>query len=158
MVENNSQMLKGKRFIWYYWSQAKSAGWSESTDEYKFQGKVSAFRFLDPFAVHKRTVIKKKGKLEWIVIDKVTGLPNVRKKQIWHHDDHPMQIAAQIPSGNPVATRSAASSYNSLYYGTKEKGKGVCLSFDAEISTKLNSCDYAGIVLSSALYYTIKRW
>ena len=136
MVEDHSQMLKGGRFIWYYWSQAQSAGWSESIDEYKFQGKVSAFRFLNPLAVHKRIVIKKKGKLEWIVIDKLIGLPHVRKKQIWHYDDHPLQIAAQTPPGNHVAPAEVPS-FNSVYYGTKEKGKACAFLFDAEISTTL---------------------
>ena len=136
MVEDHSQMLKGNRFIWYYWSQAQSAGWSESLEEYKFQGKVSAFRFLNPLAVHKRIVIKKKGKPEWIVIDKLIGLPHVTKKQIWHYDDHPLQIAAQIPSGNHVAPAEVPS-FNSVYYGTKEKGKACAFLFDAEISTTL---------------------
>ena len=136
MVENNSQMLKGKRFIWYYWSQAKAAEWSELTGEYIFRGKISAFRFLDPFAVHERTVIKKKDKLEWTIIDKVRGLRNLKKRQIWHHDDHPMHISAETTS-NDVATRVEASSYNSVYYGTKEQGKASAFLFDSEISTKL---------------------
>jgi hypothetical protein len=38
-------------------------GLVESTDEYKFQGKVSAFRFLNPLAVHQRIVIKKEREI-----------------------------------------------------------------------------------------------
>jgi len=43
MVNNESQMLKGSRFIWYYWTQVLSANWSENEDFYVFTGEISAF-------------------------------------------------------------------------------------------------------------------
>ena len=61
-VENYSQMLKGNRFIWYYWSQSKGAKLTETETDYLFEGTISAFRFLNPKATHYRKLLKKKSK------------------------------------------------------------------------------------------------
>ena len=121
MVEKHSQMLKGGRFIWFYWSQAKKAEWSESANEYIFTGEISAFRFLNPKAVHRRTVIKRKDKMEWKITDKVGGLPSIKKIQIWHHDEYQLDFAAFV-NANEKASQIECKSYNSTYYGVKEKG------------------------------------
>jgi hypothetical protein len=134
MVENHSQMLKGPRFTWFYWSQAISAQWTELPDGYVFKGEISALRFLNPRAVHQRIVIKKKNKLEWIIVDKVDGLPGTSKKQIWHHDGHRLKLQATLkPNQNAKETKAEAP--KSYYYGLKEKGESTLFEFDSEIST-----------------------
>jgi hypothetical protein len=134
-VASKSQMLRGPRFIWYFWSQALNAGWTESDTEYRFDGAIKAFTYLDPTAVHKRTVIKKKNQNQWVVIDELTGLNRFRKKQTWHHDDHNLTIEA-IADG--VAEQSTSvTSFNSLYYGIKTKGMASAFEFDITIVTTI---------------------
>ena len=140
MVEDHSQMLNGGRFIWFYWSQAKKAEWSESADDYIFTGEISAFRFLNPKAIHQRTVIKRKDKMEWVIIDRVQGLPSMKKKQIWHHDAYQLDLAAFL-NANEKAKQIECKSYNSNYYGAKKKGIASAFVFDSEISTTIKIVD-----------------
>jgi hypothetical protein len=140
VVGDHSQMLKGGRFIWFYWSQAKCAEWSESTNDYTFQGAISAFRFLNPKAIHQRTVVKRKDRLEWVITDKIKGLPNFKKKQIWHHDKHRIDFEA-FANKNEKAKQIESISYNSNYYGVKKEGTASAFVFDSEISTTIKIVD-----------------
>jgi hypothetical protein len=65
--------------------------------------------------------------LEWIVIDKLIGLPHVRKKQIWHYDDHRLQIAAQTHLAIMLHLLKCLRSIQFIM--GQKKRKGVCLSF-----------------------------
>lgn len=56
----NDQMLKGDRFIWYYWTQALGAELTENDDKFMFNGQISAFRQVDNKAIHKRKINKKR--------------------------------------------------------------------------------------------------
>jgi len=135
MVENHSQMLKGSRFIWYYWTQSLLAGLTETDTEFIFKGKIAAFQFLRSDAFHKRTVIKKKNSKEWVVKDEVNGLNNFDKIQIWHHDESPVKF--QALEGNIEAVGNEFESYDSSYYGIMRKGRATAFKFDTEIRTKI---------------------
>lgn len=135
IVGNHSQMRKGSRFIWYYWSQALSARWTETDDTYVFEGEISVFRFLNPKARQKRTVLKLKGENIWTVKDKVFGLKAVDKKQIWHHDDYTVTFTAIADSLG--AMEQHTNSYNSEYYGYKRKGSATSFAFKNEIETQI---------------------
>jgi hypothetical protein len=136
VVDDKSQMLKGSRFIWYYWSHAKQAEWTEAEDAYIYRGELSAFRYINPKATHVRIVTKKKGNLEWIVEDKVDGLANLEKKQIWHHDESNVDLKAVNKQGDSIKAKSCAS-YNSTYYGKKQKGMATSFSFERFIKTTI---------------------
>ena len=85
MLDNKDQMLKGGRFIWFYWSQAKAAELTENGDNYSFSGEVSAFTYIDKGITHRRSIIKKKGKPEWEINDEITNRPSgVQMRQLWH--------------------------------------------------------------------------
>lgn len=131
MVDNYSQMFKGSRFIWFYWSQCIAAKWTEDYDNYIFNGSISAFRYLNKKAVHNRMVKISKRHKHWIVKDEVLQLDNHTKKQLWHFDEAPVTFA----SLNDIFTDSL--SYNSNFYGQKEKGKAIAISFDKTIETKI---------------------
>lgn len=135
MVNNQSQMLKGSRFIWYYWSQSRGAKWYELEDAYVFSGKVSAFRFINRKAYHTRVVAKMKNKHEWHLEDQIKGVPKLRKKQVWHHDDAQIQLKATV--NKKAAMSESCMSYNSTYYGKKEQGKASCFIFDDTIQTTI---------------------
>ena len=55
-------MLKGGRFIWYYWTQTLAYELLEIKDKFIFNGQISAFRQIDKKAVHKRKINKKTNK------------------------------------------------------------------------------------------------
>jgi hypothetical protein len=135
IVDNKSQMLKGSRFIWYYWSQEKEVNLIETDTAYLFEGKISAFRYLKSNATHTRRIKKIKGITEWIIEDKIDNLPVANKKQVWHFDGNKIKFCSKINSLEVEAEDIL--SYNSLYYGEVKKGKGISFSFENEINTKI---------------------
>ncbi|MEN2489805.1 alginate lyase family protein [Flavobacterium sp. B11] len=136
IVDDKAQMLKGNRFIWFYWSQAIKTKLIETESAYVFEGSISAFKYLNPKAVHSRTLIKSKSKLGWEVKDRVDSLKNKNKKQIWHSDENNITFQAAI---NDLEVQSNdVKSFNSLYYGECKEGKAISFSFEKEIITKIN--------------------
>lgn len=131
LVDNHSQMLKGSRFIWFFWTQCITAKWNEDKDYYIFEGSISAYRYLNNKAMHKRIV--KISKLEnlWIVKDEVVQLDSFIKKQIWHFDD------AKITFSTSDEKFTEQISYDSSFYGRKDTGKAISISFEKEVETKI---------------------
>lgn len=70
-VSGKDQMLKGKRFIWYYWVKKASAKWTDNSDNVVFKGEIDAFRHLNGGYKHIRTILKPKNKLQWTVLDEI---------------------------------------------------------------------------------------
>lgn len=135
-VDEKSQMLKGSRFIWYYWTQAQKVNLVETETDYLFEGQVSAFKYLNSNAMHIRKLKKVKGKKEWEVYDRIDNLPNMNKKQIWHFDENQINFDAWVNGKDKVESNNEAS-FNSLYYGELMEGKAISLSFEKEINTKI---------------------
>lgn len=131
MIEEHSQMLKGSRFIWYYWTQKKNAFWKETENEYIFTGEIKAFSFLNKDAAHKRIIRINKYKPEWIITDLIKGLNNYPKKQIWH----PNNIGILIESDQNELMEF--DSFNSDYYGNYTNEKSVFYNFSNKIETKI---------------------
>lgn len=129
-VNHSSQMLKGSRFIWYYWSQAKNVTWQENQDEYIFEGTINAFQFINPKIQHCRKVIISKNQELWKVEDEVTNATNFEKQQNWHYNKTKIKITSD-EIGREIL------SLNSSYYGEKEKGFGIAFSFKDTITTTL---------------------
>ncbi|WP_338409724.1 alginate lyase family protein, partial [uncultured Flavobacterium sp.] len=136
MVNGQSQMIKGNRFIWYYWSQAKEAKWLETEQSYVFKGAISAFRYLNQNCTHSRTITIAKNDLKWVVEDEVTNTKGLSKSQIWHHDNFIWQLNA-ITDRNEVVKGEDTVSYNSDSYGQKENGKATVFLFEDKIKTTL---------------------
>lgn len=128
-VNNQSQMFKGSRFIWFYWTQSRAAKWTEENDYFIFNGSISAFRYLNNKAVHNRTIKIAKNSNQWIINDEVLHLDNYTKKQLWHFDEAPVTCTSL---NNNFAH---ALSFNSSFYGQKETGKAIAISFDKTIET-----------------------
>lgn len=129
-INQNSQMLRGSRFIWYYWSQAKKAIWQENDKEYVFEGTISAFQFIHPKIQHHRKVIVSKNQELWKVEDEVIGSNNLEKQQNWHYNKTKIKIISDEMASEIL-------SLNSSYYGEKEKGFGIAFSFKNNITTTL---------------------
>lgn len=131
MVENESQMYKGDRFIWFYWTQAIKAKWKETDDSYIFSGKISAFRHLRSNAKHERIIYKKKNQLTWIVEDRVTGLKGRIKRQLWHP-------ATNLNISNDKIKPKIKEGFYSSYYGAKEDSDIYVFEFDENIKTTIS--------------------
>ncbi len=118
MVDDLDQMLKGERFIWYYWSEATNVRLSEDTAYYVFEGTIKAFGHLSKYITHTRTVKKKKGSNTWFVQDEVQGLPGGHiLKQMWH-TAFSDEVAVRPLSAEAVPSEKQG--WQSVYYGTKE--------------------------------------
>lgn len=130
MVDNKSQMLKGGRFIWYFWSQKLKADWTENPESYVFEGEVSVYRYLNKKAKHYRKVVIHKNNPSWEVTDKINHLEGYTKKQIWHVNNENISISS---NAKPVSFPS----YNSNYYGVYTKENSLYFEFDQEIKTNI---------------------
>ncbi len=135
MVGNQSQMLKGSRFIWYYWTQKVFSKVVEDDNSFMFEGQIKAFRFLNEKAEHYRRIVKLKGQFKWIIFDRLYHLEGEKKSQLWHIDDFDIQFRA-IEKGR-VLPHASILSFNSNYYGVKEEGKATSFQFKDEIETQL---------------------
>lgn len=131
MVNDESQMLKGDRFIWYYWTQKTESFWKETEQEYIFEGEIQAFKFLNKHARHRRKVKISKNNATWIVNDNLLNLDNYSMKQIWH-PNHP-----KIRFLSEYSNREEMNSYNSDYYGTYTQEESVCFIFNSSVETKI---------------------
>lgn len=130
MVGDESQMLKGGRFIWYFWSQKLMAHWEETETEYIFTGKIKAFCQLNSSATHQRIIRISKDKLEWFVEDELFELDEYKAKQIWHPNEQKLLITSSV---NNIEFNS----YNSDYYGIYTEEKSIYFDFNKKINTKL---------------------
>lgn len=135
MLDDNDQMLKGSRFIWYYWSECVEANLKVSDDKYVFTGSVNAFKYVKEGIVHNRTITKLKGKPEWTLRDEVTGKPEQMSiKQLWHtplllKDKVAICATAKEATLNAIVTDG----WQSSLYGQKEKTEERCFSTDSTV-------------------------
>jgi hypothetical protein len=132
LVDNQSQMLKGTRFIWFYWTQCLAAKWTEDMDYYIFEGSISAFRYLNEKAVHNRQVKISKRDKHWLVKDDLLHLDSYLKKQVWHPNSNELIISSM----NKNSTNFH--SYNSDHYGQLLPKESLFFEFDHSIETTIN--------------------
>ncbi|WP_228429932.1 heparinase II/III domain-containing protein [Chryseobacterium binzhouense] len=128
MVNDESQMLKGSRFIWYFWSQKISASWKETEGEFVFSGKIKAFQFLNKKAFHNRIIRISKLIPQWIVEDDLQNLTDFSMKQIWHPNSNNLIVESEKEKHN-------FDSYNSDYYGSYTEEKSIYFQFNNNIKT-----------------------
>jgi hypothetical protein len=124
---NNDQMLKGGRFIWYYWTQALGAELIENKNNFIFNGQISAFRQLGNKIVHKRKITKKKGIPVWEISDELIHNTNLPLVQYWHPSESffdKFEINAKNLDGSEVSP-IIEEGYYSSFYGQKEIVKQI---------------------------------
>lgn len=135
VVDGKSQMLKGGRFIWYFWTQKEQCSIAETANEYIFKGTIRAYQYLNKDARITRTVRKIKGEKRWIVTDEVNGLSEFEKEQVWHLNG--VQVQFKATEDDHTQSENKITSYNSDYYGIKNEGNGISFSFNNKIETKI---------------------
>lgn len=116
MLDDNDQMLKGPRFMWFYPPKVKSITIEETEDSYCLKGEVACFLYLATNISVERTVIKKKGVPEWSIIDRINNVPDgVFVRQLWH------TMNSNRIDFNSDGGEKRSVKWTSSYYGTKEK-------------------------------------
>ncbi len=130
VVNEESQMLKGSRFIWYYWTNCNTANWIETEEYYIFKGQINAYKHLNDKGIHIRELKIAKKKFEWIVNDEILNLDKFSKKQVWHLDNNQIHI-----SSSKEHTISNEISFDSSFYGQKKEGNAISFSFQKNIET-----------------------
>jgi hypothetical protein len=125
MLDDYDQMLKGPRFIWFNWSQARNAELIEQENCLKFEGSISAFTYLSENVQHKRSVIKIKAEPKWIVEDEITGTDKYNMVQVWHFNPDAINIIsikAKDEDGK-ILTKNDNKGWYSSYYGAREESE-----------------------------------
>jgi Heparinase II/III-like protein/Heparinase II/III N-terminus len=128
MLGGLDQMLRGGRFIWYFWSQCVAASLKATGDGFTFTGQIRAFRQSGAWRMVRRTVVKTAGKPEWKITDELlTPAPGLTLSQHWHflpaHTGH-LTFRATDGSGTDLEAIAEDGWYSSLY-GLREKA-GEC--------------------------------
>ena len=138
-VQDFDQMLKGSRFIWYYWSQCKEAKWEETKDAYLFKGAIIAFKHLNENIEHHRTLKLFKDDSGVEVIDEVINA-RLNCSQIWHSNKLESLEIESISENENLKPESVASYYSSMY-GLNSKSKGIKFIFGNKITTRIKPKD-----------------
>jgi hypothetical protein len=135
VIEGKDQMLKGSRFIWYFWSQAKKATWTETENEFVFTGAIKAFEHIGSNVYHMRTVRVNKKINILTVVDEVENV-NENGWQLWHSNYlSSLDITASI--NDEIVVPEKINSYYSSKYGLKIKSEGIKFIFDKVITTQI---------------------
>lgn len=123
MLNGYDQMLKGARFIWYYWSQSAGASIKETDNNYIFEGTIKAFQQVDKSIRHTRRISKQKGLHSWKVVDELAHNTGESINQIWNPSPEFLRdytIVATDENGNQIPPIMGKGWYAHLY-GKKEE-------------------------------------
>jgi hypothetical protein len=132
-LNDHDQMLKGGRFIWYYWSQALDVDIFEQADANTFQGKAQVYGQLHPEILHLRKVKQYKNEIKWKIEDIIqfpaeSKLPQFTKKQIWNVSPDFFELGFSITTldqfGKEVQPVIKDVFYSTTY-GVKEPAKQI---------------------------------
>jgi hypothetical protein len=139
VIDGKDQMLKGSRFIWYFWSQVKKAGWTETETEFVFNGEISAFAQLGSNISHSRTVRISKGNSVLTIVDAVK---NTKESgwQLWHSNNLGLLDISASVDDKAILPEKINSFYSSKY-GLKIESEGIKFIFDKEITTHIKPID-----------------
>ncbi|WP_229207856.1 heparinase II/III family protein [Dyadobacter beijingensis] len=144
MIEDFDQMQKANRFIWMYWIR-NAEGKSGSADrEFWIESEFEGFRHLGRGIIHRRRVVKAKGRLHWLVEDHVLNVPKgLRIRQLWHPDEkfrEDYQISAVDEKGCALMERTETG-WHSDQYGVKVACDMLVFeSYGRRIRTIIESC------------------
>lgn len=123
MLGNFDQMLKGPRFIWYYWTESISSVIEEKEDRFIFKGKIRCYSYINRNITHTREVVKYKGVMRWEVTDEFEGSSGYSLNQLWHVNNQlkgKLQIKCSDLKKNNLEPNKKKG-WISSYYGLKEE-------------------------------------
>ena len=127
MLGNNSQMLKGPRFIWLNWSNMTKTNLEDKGDYWEFEGTIQAFGHIDKNIHHTRKLRKYKTQLSWEVNDSLQHKEDLPMIQIWNITDDfevKFNIEAFDTEGVEIPKKYVQGYYSGMY-GIKEKSRVI---------------------------------
>ena len=137
MLDDQSQMKKGPRFIWFNWTPEAHFKFEERDDQWILNGKILAFQTLGKSIYHERTMRKMKGSSTWKITDMIINKPEGSKmRQLWHTCDKNI-----LSIGSSCNTRVEKEGFASNTYG--EKIKNLQIEFQTQnntIDTTIDIC------------------
>lgn len=122
-VADENQMLRGSRFIWFYWIKKAKGAILEQKDSFVFEGEITAFQHVKKGIKHQRTVTKKKGISHWVITDKVANAAELEKTIYWHVNPSvadKIKITCVTETGEKLEPNIEDKWYSG-YYGVKTK-------------------------------------
>lgn len=134
MLDNFDQMLKGGRFMWFYWTQLEAIKLEENESYYMIDATISAFRHLDKNCKHRRVVKKKKDDAVWMIEDFIYSDQNNTMQQIWHTtpQNKSRLIFVTKVKENATLTNSETKAWHSPFYGRKESSEQIVFSTNSK--------------------------
>ena len=133
-IDGQDHMLKGSRFIWFYWIKKATGSIVRNGDILKFTTSQEAYRHKKDITLS-REVTKKIDQSEWHVLDRAEKPTGTKLMQHWQVNpavEHQVSIIAHDENGLEIKPLKESSSYSS-YYGVKEPS--IKLTFATETSS-----------------------
>lgn len=121
-VDGADQMLKGERFIWFYWVKKACGELNEDAALYSFRGRIEGFKHLGKGIFHQRIVSKIKKNTCWEIIDRVENTKGRELTVYWHVNPackDQVEIVCDDELGNRLVP-CVQEKWHSSYYGVKE--------------------------------------
>jgi len=122
-IEGKNQMLRGGRFIWYYWVKKSKAKMKVANNKMVFDGVIEAFQYLKNGIKHSRKVEKNVGENQWLVTDSLANAEAMERSVYWHVNPqvfNMIDIQCETEGGSLI-TPVIEEKWHSSYYGVKEK-------------------------------------
>ncbi len=138
-LEGKNQMLRGSRFIWYYWVKNAQAKMVETNTKMLFDGKITAFEHIKKGIEHHRKVEKKKGEAKWIIVDSLIGTTHRKRQLFWQVNPEVfdrLQIDCIDENGNTLKPL-IEEKWHSSYFGIKSKTMRYCFSSTGTMTTTI---------------------
>lgn len=135
-VSGYDQMLKGGRFVWFFWVKHAEGAWKKADGEQIFEGELTGFRHVKRSGYrHKRRVIRKEGEPRWTVWDEIQHNGKEKLHQFWHVNpqlEDRLLITSFDNNGRRVEPVREEKWYSG-YYGEKERS--IRLTFTTETNS-----------------------
>ncbi len=139
MLGDYDQMLKGPRFIWWYWNKEAAGAWKQEEHGFVFKGSISVYSYLGKAIKHRRKVTKLKDQWVWEVEDEILNKPaDLPMLQLWHPSTKAfgkVKFTASDEQGN-ILEPSIEEGFYSSHYGVKETVKDIVYTTSG---TKINT-------------------
>ena len=130
----HDQMLKGGRFIWYYWNKKATLQSKETGEAIEIEASINVYAHLKKGIRHTRKLIHSKTNTEWLIEDSFNDTAGEVMKQLWHIAPEFLdlfEITAEDNKGLTIDYK-IIDAYYSSHYGRKEPSKCIIFTTDTK--------------------------
>lgn len=134
-IGQHNQMLKGGRFIWYYWSQADEVLTKKTSEFLEISANAQVYKQLANNIVHKRILKQFNNNVKWEIEDVLTlgKATSIQESffQNWHIADEFDKLGFEIHAfdaqGKELIPQKISAWYSEIY---GEKTPSICIRFE----------------------------